>query len=243
MNAKEALDRVREAPDDGAAWRVIEAELARLAQGITSNTSFAEAAVRAVRAKLEDQAMSRDLEEVTHPAAWLAKALRWRIVDESRRQERAGKLAQKVAEEARRRQELEIREPEPFGPRLVAAMEEVYEKAVSRRDPWQREHLTRAWRQIQALHTTRLTLKQIVAEDDAIALADEEAVRLAVQRAHKQHQRARADLRDALDVLAGQRKLDPEMAALVRGALTRLKRRQDRTAGDVSRLKGQPDDT
>lgn len=243
MNAKEALDRVREDVGDAEAWRVIEAELGRLARGITTNTSFADAAVRAVRAKLEDQAIDGDLEEVTHPTAWLSKALRWRIVDESRRQERAGKLAEKAAEAERLRRELEAREPDPFGDRLVEHMEEVYEKALSRRDPWQRDHLARAWRQIRALHGTRRTLKEIVAADDGIDPADADAVRLAVQRAHKQHQRARADLLDAVDALVAQRKLDADTAALVRGAITRLKRRQDRTARGVSRLKGQPDDT
>ncbi len=237
MNTKDALDRVRAAPGDPDAWAIIGAELARLAANITANPSYREAAVRAVREKLEDQALSGDLDEVAHPAAWLSKSLRWRVCDEARRHARRERSAERAAEAERARLEMEAREPEPFGPELLTAMETVFEKAVSLRDPWQREHLARAWGQIQALHTERRTLREIVADAEGIDPSDEPAVGLAVQRAHKAHQRLRAALLGALDTLAERGRIDAEMAAIVRSAITRLKRRQDRAPSGVSRAK------
>lgn len=237
MTLAEAVARVRAAPDDAGAWAVVRAELDRLSRRVTADEDLRREAVEAVRARFEDQALSGDLDEILAPAAWFSKALRWRVYDAERRRRRREEAARRAA--TRDATRIRAPEPEPIGANTVALLEEVFAKALSMRDPWQRAHLELAWTEIMALHLEAAPLTELVRQTrDA---GDVESVRRAVQVAHKAHQRCRAALLAALDRLEAAGRIDPESAAAARHALTRLRRRQQAAAPDVSAPE-EPDD-
>lgn len=231
MTPKEALDRVREAPEDAQAWAVIRGELDRLAARLDEDGQLRADAIEAVREKLEDKAMAGDLDPIASPAAYLRTALRNWVISRKRHLAATGRAADRAR---RAEEEARLRRAPPIDGELLALLGRVYEKAVSRRDPWQRDHLQRAWRQMVALQTERATLRELVIRGDGLDAADEEAVRLAVQRAHTAHRRAREALADALEALVRAGEMDAEAADLVGRTLSRLKRRQDRAGSRVT---------
>ncbi|MFZ5476829.1 MAG: hypothetical protein ACOZNI_08650 [Myxococcota bacterium] len=231
MTPAEALDRLRADPGDASAWAVVDDVFLRAAA--RESAPYRDEAVRKVRAKLEDQALSGDL--VAETAGYLHTMVANAVRDLVRREKRRIAADERAAAAERARVDAEAREPEPLGPALAETLELVVDRAVTMRDPWQRDHLRRAWRQIVALHTTPRTLREIVAGEEG--LADEAELARAVARAHKAHQRAREAMLAALDWLEAHRKLDRETAHAARSAVGRLKRRQDRGGPGVSRAK------
>ncbi len=236
MTPKEAVDRLRQDRWDTEGWAELQALLVRLAEKTTREPALREAAVDAVRTKIEEQLEDNDLEAIDNPPAYFARALRWRVFDALRRRKSAARGAEKLrAAEAQRIAE-EAAAPPPIAG-VLATLEKVVERAISRRDPWQREHLEHAWVQMRALHVEGLSLREIVAREGAV---DPDEVERAVQRAHKSHQRARVAFLDALDGLEKLGRIDPDSAADARAAISRLKRRQDRAATRVSAPGGSP---
>ncbi|MES2641331.1 MAG: hypothetical protein V4850_17705 [Myxococcota bacterium] len=240
MTPKEALDRLRVAPDDAQAWAEIDRLLQRLAARETKEGRYREPALAAVRGKLEDQLLSGDFPEVDAPVAYFATALRWKVRDAVRKAERDARLTEREALKAKEQAEADRLSPEPFGTELVAAIERVFERAVTMRLE-HREPLQRALAQMRALNTEPRTLREIVCEDDGLNPTDLLAVGKAVQRAHKSHQRARGTLAAALEWLIEKKEIDPETGEAVRRALGRLKRRQDRATPRVSAAEGKND--
>jgi hypothetical protein len=233
VTARDAIERLRADPGDAAAWRVVDELLAALARKETDDPALRDAAVAAVRRKLEDKLLDDDLDPIASPPSYFGNAIRWKVRDALRGRRRE----ERAVEKARAMPPPPAEVPEVLPADVLGTLERVAERAIARRDEWQRDHLRRAWRQIRALHLEDLTLRQIVVADEGINPADEPAIQLAVQRAHKAHQRARAAFAEALEQLVAQGKVDPETADAARTAITRLKRRQDRAAPRVSGTK------
>lgn len=235
MTLKQALDRIRVDASDAAAWKLIQTELERLAQSVTHDENFQTQAVCAVADKLLDQALSGDLEPIRAPTRYLRTALRWRVLDAVRKQKRKEKALRKVVTSAKTTSG--PRMVDPVDPKLFEQMQNVFERALSMRDPWQRHHLERAWGQIQRLHTEPITLPELLIAEDGLDPEDEDAVRRAVQRAYQAHRRCRVALQKALDWLEERKKIDPETAESLRDAIGRLKRCQTRHPSRVYRAK------
>jgi hypothetical protein len=238
MTPKEALDRLRSHPEDRDAWAEIDRLLHALVQRETREENYREQALFSVRGKLEDQLLSGDLAEILAPAAYFARALRWRVRDAVRKGEREARSIERNVQQAEALVKVEALAPEPFGAELIVVIETVFERAVTMRDPDQRDPLRRALSQIRALNTEPRTLREIVCADDGLDPVDTTAVALAVQRAHKAHQRARIALTKALAWLVERGRIDPETGDAVRVALVQLKRRQDRVPPRVSGTQG-----
>ena len=233
MTLKEALDRVRQDPGDQRAWGVIEEALWKLARTITDKDCLLSRSVPVVLDKLQDQALCGDLEVIEYPASYLRRRLNWRIIDLVRKGDRDKALRDRI--------------PKPVPPEpvpiplhgdLLRDLELVFERAVTRRDAWQQDHLVRAWGQIKRLLLEDVTLRALLVEEEGLGPSDAEACKRAVVRAYKAHERTRQALREALEDLVGRGKFDAERGARVREALTRLKRRQDRKPPHVSKDRG-----
>lgn len=232
MTLVDALSRLRAAPDDGEAWATVRATLPPLAARVTDDVSLRDVAVARVFQKLEDQLLSGDLEPIGSPVAYLSKALRWRVVDEVRRRAREAAAVERNARAEAARAAAAVAEGPPTAETLEV-LERAFQRARTQRDPWQRDHLDHAWRQILAIHLEGRPLRELVAAE-LPGPADPEAVRLGVQRAHKAHERARREVLAALDWLVARRLLDAESAADARRAMMSLRRRQQRPRSGVS---------
>lgn len=241
MTPKEALDRLRVSPGDEASWQVVRSFVHGLAAKATSDPNLRAGAAELVLAKLEDQLLSGDLDPILAPAAWLGKVIRWRINDLVRRRKRHAAAQERAERAEAARVEAAAAEPEPPSAETLAVLDRAFEKAVTNRDPWQRDHLTHAWGQIFAIHVHGRALRDLVAAELGEA-ADPEGIRLGVQRAHKAHERARTDVLEALDQLVKLSKVDDESAADARRAMQSLRRRQVRARTDVSRAKEPADE-
>ncbi len=223
LTLEEAVARVRAHPEERAAWEVVRCWLRKLVRRITSEERYAEGAVDSVLEKLLDQALSRDLPEIESPKAYLGTALRWRVCSLARKEkaeERA--LERQRAKLERQRHE----EPPPISDDALGLLERAHELAVKRRDAWQREHLLLAWAQVKELILEDRSLREIVTRDEGLDPDDAEAIKRAVARAHKAHQRARAAVDEALAILIRRDQVDDDAAAAAREALTRLRRRR-----------------
>lgn len=225
MNLTDAMERVRQAPEDAEAWAVIRTAVEQLAARETSEADLREDAVRRVLEKLEDRVLTGDLPAIHAPWPWLRKAVHWRVCDVVRRRDTRARHdareAEKRAAEARAR-------PEPIPPETWLGLERVFEVAVRRRDAWQKDHLRRAWPQVKRLMEENETLREIVIRDESLDPTDDDAIRRAVQRAHKAHERTRQAFREAVAWMEHARHLDPDEAADLLRAIQHLKRRQTR---------------
>jgi hypothetical protein len=236
MTPKEALDRLRAAPDDAQAWAEVRALVVRLAERATYSPQRREEAARRVLEKLEDQLLSGDLDAIEHPVGYLARALRWRTIDLVRREKRAAAAAERAARQEQARLEAEAGQPPAPTAEALAILDRAFQKARSNRDPWQRPHIERAWRQILAIHVEGAVLRELISVELGPA-ADDDDVRRGVQAAHKAHERARNDVLEALTQLAERGAVDAESAADARHVMRSLRRRQLRARPGVSESK------
>lgn len=220
MTPLDALARLRTDPGEAAAWRSVRQELDRLVRGVTSDSWRWPQVAAKVLAGLEDRAISGDLPEIRSPAAYLRRALTWRLRDQIRREE-----AEKRALE-RRPGEATVAEPSVMllDPDAFEALQPVFNRARARREPHQRAHLDRAWPQILRLHTEPVTLPQLAMEEEGISADEPEQVRLACQRMHKAHARCRQALGEALDWMIERRLVDPDEASELQESIERLRR-------------------
>lgn len=228
MTLVEALAALRAGPDHPEALAALRRELATLAARVTDDPRLRALAVEAVHDKLVDQALAGDLPVIDHPPTYLRQALKWKVLDQRRRDEARRKAA------ARPPPAPAPAPPPPVDPSVLEVLDRACAVAVRRRDPWQRAPLERAWEQVKRLHLEDVDLKEVVVEAERLDPLDAEAVRLAVQRAHTAHRRAREAVADALVRLGERGEVDADTLAEARQALGRLKRRQIREPSRVS---------
>ena len=233
MTLKQAIDKVRTDPSNAAAWRLIQQELERLVQPLSRNAGLREQAVRSVSEKLVDRALSNDLDEIRSPQGYLRRALRWRVIDGARAVQRRQTAMERATARERERQATDTAAPEPVGPELLEALEQVHARALTMRDAQHRDALDQAWTQIRRLHTEPVTLAELVIAEEGLDPTDEAVIRMARQRAHKAHQRCREAMQAALDWLVRTRRMDPESGEDLRNAISGLKRCQPRSHPDV----------
>ncbi len=206
--------------------------LRRLCARITRDEALQEAAVDAVMTKIGEQIRDNDLEEIDAPEAYLSNALRWRIRDELRRRERKQKGINREKASGKL-DPTNIAPPGPDVPDVIELLDKLVERVIERRDPWQRDHSVKAWRQVRRLHEENITLRALLIEE-GIDPDDSEALRLASQRAYKAHERLRIDMDAAIPSFSRSEQLDAETVQLIRSSIQRLKRRQTRPRSGVS---------
>ncbi len=224
ITLEEAVARVRERPEDGEAWEVVRVWLHKLVRGVTRDEDYRVAAVDFVFENLLDQAQSRDLPEIQSPRSYLRRALYWRVCSLARR--RKSEAVALEAERHRREEQRRAEAEQAVFEDAMGVLERAHALAVKRRDAWQQEHLVRAWEQVKELILEDVTLRELVIRDDGLDPEDRAAITRAVGRAHKAHQRARAAVGDALEILIRRDGLDEQEAQAARDTLRKLRRRR-----------------
>ena len=217
-----AWEGVRTDPDDGGAWGVITARLEALSHNGRVVAALREDAVSKVKVNLVRRAQDSDLPPLPGEGsveAYLRTSVIRASIDLLRREQGQFRIERRNAQLEVERQRLDAATEVPAG--AWDTLEVVFERAVKRRDPWQRPHLVKAWGQVKRLHLEHVTLREILAAEHPALAGDEREMGAAVERAYKAHTRMRAAFLEALATL---RDPDVEVAAM-RQVIGRLRRR------------------
>lgn len=226
MTLVEALALLRSDPRHAEAAATLHAELERLSWVSRLVPAFREEALQDIEIKALELVRDDRFATVANPGAYLAQSLRYRSYSLYRRE--------------RLRREKELQAPPPRAPSDpppptpdLARLEELYTKALSRRQPRYRPHLERSWRELLQVMRGRTVAGLLRA-------AGEEPTPSAINGVYKAHERLRQALFDVIDYRLSTGSFVLEDAEVYRREVQLLVRCQGR--GPLSVFLGEDDD-
>lgn len=186
MTPEQAWERIRTAPDDEHAWRVVYATAQKAAKSSYVPREHAEDALGMVLARLHETARNRRLPAIEKSVfAYVVTSIRRKSIDLCQRDQRTAPVTPP---------------PRPHPRDFLHVLEaHVVPVALGLREPWRQEGAEADWKQLRRLLVGSVTLPKLLWGSNAPPAKKERDAILAAT--YKRHERIRSDLYEAIGIL------------------------------------------